>query len=89
MEPFLGFKYSNPCRGQLQFSWESFRVASNRVFATEVSAEIHSGPLQGLQGVVLATNPQGQVLFRPGNLPGVAVLLSATLVREQNANAPR
>jgi hypothetical protein len=50
--------------------------------ATTLTAEIHSGPLQGLQGVVLSTNPQGQVLFRPGNLPGVAVLLSSKLVRQ-------
>jgi hypothetical protein len=52
-----------------------------------VTAEIHSGPLQGLQGVVLATTPQGQVLFRPGNLPGVAFLLSSTLVSDSSASA--
>jgi hypothetical protein len=65
---------------------ESSRVNSNRVFAT---AEIHSGPLQGLQGVILETNPQGQVLFRPGNLPGVAFLLSSSLVSELGAGAAR
>lgn len=59
---------------------------SNRVTDT-ITAEVHSGPLQGLQGVVLETNPQGQVLFRPGNLPGVAFLLSSTLVGEVGTNA--
>ena len=62
-------------------------MPANRVIATTLTAEIHSGPLQGLQGVVLATNPQGQVLFRPGNLPGVAFLLSSELVSELNANS--
>lgn len=57
-------------------------MSSNRVQATELTAEILSGPLQGLQGVVLENRPQGQVLFRPGNLPGIVVLLSSSLVSE-------
>lgn len=62
-------------------------MSSIRVVGSRVTAEIHSGPLQGLQGVVLATTPQGQVLFRPGNLPGVAFLLSSTLVSDSSASA--
>jgi hypothetical protein len=60
-------------------------VTSKRSIAAELTAEIHTGPLQGVQGIILETTAHGQVLFQLGNLPGIAVLLSSAMVSELSA----